>query len=94
MAFYQFILDKNSATVQYLFETVRLSAIPISQLSPGVTSSNVEWENKLRATVNRILGGVPLGESRVLIIEAPFVGSQYAGEYMDFVDVAWQKCFL
>lgn len=91
VAFYEFILDNNDAIIQYLFEPVPLLVIPTS---PGVVSSNAEWEKRLRATVNGMLGGVPLREPRVSITEAPFVGNQYAGEYLDFVNVAWQKCFL
>jgi hypothetical protein len=54
-------------------------------------SSNAEWENKLRATFDGMFVGVPLGEPVVSIIGAPFVSNQYAGEYLDFVHVSWQK---
>ena len=89
-----FVLDDNDAVVQYLFEPAPFSIIPTNQFGPSVMSSNTEWEKKLRAIVNEMLGGVPLGEPMVSIVEAPFIGNQYAGKDLGFVDVSWQKCFL
>ena len=85
VVFYEF--EINDAAVQYLFE-------PTGQSIPGVVSSNVEWENKLRATVHGMLVGVPLGEPVASVIGAPFIGNEYAGGHLDFLHVSWQKCFL
>ena len=84
VSLYEF--EYNDWIVQYLFQ-------PVGQSLRGVVSSNAEWENKLRATIDGMLVGVPLGEPMVSVIEAPFVGNQYAGEHRDFAHVSWQKSF-
>jgi hypothetical protein len=48
----------------------------------------------IRAILYGMLVGVPLGEPMVSTIGAPFVDNQYAGKYLDFVKVSWQKSFL
>jgi hypothetical protein len=90
VAFYEFILRNGDTVVQYLFKPASLLIIPTG---PSAVS-NAEWEKRLRAAVDGMFVGVPLGEPMVSIIGAPFAGNQYAGEYLDFLQVSWQVCFL
>jgi hypothetical protein len=92
VTFYKLTLDNNNTIVQYLFKPVSL--IILISLFSRLVSSNIEWEKKLCATVNRMLRGVFLGVHMVLIIKTPFFSNKYAGEYLNIVNVLWKNCFL
>lgn len=80
-------IENDSKTIQYLFQ-------PTDQPFPSVASSNTSWEKKIRAMLCGQLVDVPLGKPVVSIIGAPFLNNQYAGDYLDFLEVSWQKSFV
>jgi hypothetical protein len=84
---YELKLEDKDAIVQYLFK-------PAGQSVDCIARSETEWKHKLHATIEEILVGVPFGEPVVSVIPAPLFGNQYGGDYLDIVDVSWQKCFL
>jgi len=84
---------EHQHTVHLVLRPVSLP-LPITLETPAGRSVGPDWEEKLHATISKMLKGLPLGEPRVTMIKAPFICNEYAGGLLDLVRASLQQCFL